>query len=332
MDNEAKGYRISTITATASLNTEINLDLLYQSLKPLCTVHDAALEDGVMNGLVESNESNACEEGIVYIEYGKKKVETIYKGYSKKIAQKQKADGTAATKRFDNQVTIVYRMIANGVKCMMNTKIFKNGNVQMTGIRGIEQGREMVEKIARMIKSIYESNQCIGSPIVANIDQLGCKNYKLRLINSDFRVGYDIKREQLYKILMDDYNTTCSFEPCIYPAVKIKYYFNDCNAHKDGVCYCSKRCIIGKGCGSGDKQCKKVTIAVFQSGCIIITGGQSIEQVDEAYAFIRRVLSDNIEHVRKKKVIVSGSEGIEENFKVLVKTANIKHVKNIPSF
>jgi TATA-box binding protein (TBP) (component of TFIID and TFIIIB) len=75
-----------------------------------------------------------------------------------------------------------------------------------------------------------------------------------------------------------------------------------------------------------------VTIAVFQSGCIIITGGQSIEQVDEAYAFIRRVLSDNIEHVRKKKVIVSGSEGIEENFKVLVKTANIKHVKNIPSF
>lgn len=294
-------YRISTITATGSLNTEVNLDLLYQSLIPLCITNE--------------------EDGIVYTEYGKKKVETVYKGFSKK---QKKMDLVSSdkppTKRFDNQVTIVYRTSLNGVKCMMNTKVFKNGNVQMTGVRSITQGHQMIERIAVMIRGIYNT----VPDIVVNIDNLGCRNYRLRLINSDFRVGYEIRREQLYKILMDNYKVCCSFEPCIYPAVKIKYYFNESRNIKDGICYCSKKCIIGKGCGSGDKLCKKVTIAVFQSGCIIITGGQSIEQVEEAYRYINEILSENIEHIKKKNVIFDDNDGYEDNFKVLIKTSNIQ--------
>lgn len=325
-------YRISTITATASLNTEIYLDLLYQSLMPLCNGVEGEQESDT-----ESDVFDDLIEGIVYIEYGKKKVETIYKGYSKKVAMKQKkcntsTIATSSTKRFDNQVTIVYRMVLNGVVSMMNTKIFKNGNIQMTGIRSINQGKDMVEKIVTMIKNIYNNDPTANPAIVTNIENICCNNYKLRLINSDFRVGYDIRREQLYKILMDNYNMSCSFEPCIYPAVKVKYYFNDCNSLKDGICNCSKKCIIGKACGTGDNLCKKVTIAIFQSGCIIITGGQSICQVDEAYAFINKILKDNIEHIKKKKVIVSGNEGIDEDFKVMVKTANIKHMKNNINF
>ena len=42
----------------------------------------------------------------------------------------------------------------------------------------------------------------------------------------------------------------------------------------------------GKGSGCGDGQCKKVTIAVFKSGKVIITGGRNKEQINESYRFI----------------------------------------------
>jgi TATA-box binding protein (TBP) (component of TFIID and TFIIIB) len=292
-------YRISTITATASLNTEINLDILYQCLKPLCL-----------------NDNN---EGIVYIEFGKKKVETVFKGYSKKFNKKM--TNTKATKRFDNQVTIVYRAkLNNNIVSMINTKIFKNGNIQMTGIRNIEQGNNMVNIISDIIHRLYitENN------IVTNIENLRCINYKLRLINSDFKLNYIIHREQLYSILMSKYGITASYEPCIYPAVKVKYYYNDENINKNGICNCSKKCIIGKGSGCGDKSCKKVTIAIFQSGCIIITGGQTLKQVDEAYDFITRILTESSDKIRKKNVD-NISDEVTNQIKFLVKTSNIKN-------
>ena len=299
MSVESKKYRISTITATGSLNTEINLDVLYEAFKFL-------------------NSPN-----IIYIEYGKKKTDN---GHTKKFINRHLRSSTLATKRFDNQVTLVYKVPLNNIMCMLNTKIFKNGNVQMTGIRHIDQGREMIEKIVELIRYFCLDLKNGFETCVYNIDTLACSNYKLRLINSDFKVKYDIKREQLYRLLIEKYQVSCSFEPCIYPAVKVKYYFNDNNiCKKDGICYCSKKCMIGKSCGSGENQCKKVTIAVFQSGCIIITGGQSIAQVDEAYNFISRVLSDNVDIIKKKMVLVPMPEDeTEHNLepkKFLIKTS-----------
>lgn len=299
-------YRISTITATASLNTEINLDLLYQSLKPIC-------EQGT-NLLPE-------DEGIVYIEFGKKKVETIYKGISTSRSLNNDSNNNKI-KRFDNQVTIVYRANINGIKSMMNTKIFKNGNIQMTGIRDIDQGRQMVDNIANMIRNIYNNGE---KNVVLNINTLVPDKYMLRLINSDFKIGYEIRREKLYNILCDTYMSCCSYEPCIYPAVKIKYYYNQDNARCDGNCYCSKKCIIGKSTGCGDTMCKKVTIAVFQSGCIIITGGQNILQVNEAYRFINRVLLENNDQVKRKIINVYENKHVIQKF--MIKTENIKGLK-----
>ena len=38
---------------------------------------------------------------------------------------------------------------------------------------------------------------------------------------------------------------------------------------------------------------KKITIAVFKSGKIIITGGQNTEQVNQAFRFIKNILTCN---------------------------------------
>lgn len=265
-------YKISTITATGGVNTEVNLDLLYEHI----TIVDDV--DG--------------SNGFLYIEFGKKKSDTYYRGTNKKykVSRRKKVE----SKRFDNQATVILRYSENNVMYMVNMKIFKNGNVQITGLKFIEQGRRVVGILIDELKRIYN----INNSIVNNVDGLSNVKYCIRLINSDFRVGFEIKRDKLYRLLQTDYHIRSSYEPCIYPGVKVQYYWNTMKAMQNGCCMCPNMCH-GKGSGENMNDCKKITIAVFQSGCIIITGAQSLVQIDDAYDFICNVINDNIHDLKK---------------------------------
>ena len=113
---------------------------------------------------------------------------------------------------------------------------------------------------------------------------------KIVLINSDFDMGYEINRDQLHRKIVES-NIYSSYEPCIYPGVNIKFFINQ-NNYEDGICNCYNICN-GKGCGCGDGDCKKVTIAVFKSGKVIITGGQNRDQIERSYNFITTFINSN---------------------------------------
>ena len=87
-----------------------------------------------------------------------------------------------------------------------------------------------------------------------------------------------------------EYNYYSTFEPCVYPGVNIKYYFNTNN--DNGVCKCKNICR-GKGSGDGDGNCKRVTIAVFKKGKIIITGAKYREQLYICKDFITDFINNN---------------------------------------
>lgn len=128
------------------------------------------------------------------------------------------------------------------------------------------------------------------------------------MINSDFKIYYNkemqekfnIKRKELHNILISNkYNNKSSFQPGIYQGVKLEYYWNKSNTSCDGICKCSINCF-GKNTGNGNGNCKKVTIAIFESGSILITGGITFEQVEEAYKFICNVINDNKKLIKKQ--------------------------------
>ena len=272
-------YRISTITATGCVGTAINLDVLYNCLQ-------------VQSQYKEEEE----EDGIVYVEYGKKKSETIFKGFSKKYAVNRRK--IKPTKRFDNQVTIVYRNTENS---NLNIKTFRNGNVQITGIKSIDQGSNVVDKMIEILQRIHDT---LDPSVIENVNDLKNTNYKIRLINTDYKVGFGIRRDILHRILQHECGNICDFEPVIYPGVKLHYFYNTARSKKDGLCVCSKKCNDLKGGeGCGDSNCKKITIAIFQSGCIIITGSQSKDQIDECYEFINDILYRNKDRIEKKNLL-----------------------------
>ena len=256
-------YKISTITATGTLNVAINLDGFYQQ--------------------VDIIDNNAKEtEGISYIEYGRKGGQIYFKGYHKKMKKRKQS-----TKRFNNQMTIVFRVYDATTQLFhdINCKFFQNGNIQMTGLKYIDHGMTVMRRIKDFIPSQFIDGKIEPS------------NYNIRLINCDFRTGCEIKREKLCNLMQTTNDIFCNYEPCIYPGVKIQYNYNTLTTNKnDGICTCNEMCN-GKGNGCGDGKCKKVTIAVFQSGCVIITGGQSLVQVNAAYDFICKTLGENIDNV-----------------------------------
>ena len=213
-------------------------------------------------------------ENITYIEYA----DTIPKGEKqKKVNKRKKNDTTKKRKFFYNQATI--HVVQDKI---VNVKIFNNGGIQMTGLKSKNQGSQVLEKIVSELKKyeLVPLDVCV-------------KPIKIVLINSDFDIGFEISREILHRLIID-HNYYSSFEPIIYPGVNIKYYFNPLN--ENGICNCETVCN-GKG---KDNNCKKTTIAVFKSGKIIITGGQSIQQINTAYHFIDSFISNNKDLIQIK--------------------------------
>lgn len=174
------------------------------------------------------------------------------------IKKKNGKPRSFSERMFDNQSTVVVHMPTNG-GYNLNIKIFKNGNLQMTGARSVEDGKIAAEYAMRFVNArVYD--------------------IEIRLINSNFKVSKLIDRARLHEIASDVIGVTSSFNQSIYPGVKM-YYMH--NASKTGKC---SKDTYPCGC------CKRVTILVFYTGAIIITGATSVEQIDSAYEWISGVL------------------------------------------
>jgi TATA-box binding protein (TBP) (component of TFIID and TFIIIB) len=274
-----KPYKVSTITATGRINTNVDLDILFENLHI-------------------SKETECEENSIIFAEYGSRRSEVVHEAYAKRLAIADRRQKSGKCKRFNNQVTVVYNFSASGNNVLVNVKIFKNGHIQMTGLKYVRQGMEVIEKLIEIMRDL---NNKTDNQMLHEGHMLKLTDYRIRLINCDFKIGFEVRRDLLHGIVNKRYNIACRYEPCIYPGCKIQYCFNADKPVQDGICDCISKCN-GKGCGRGDGECKKVTVAVFQSGCIIITGGQSYEQIDAAYKFVNDCIKEHYDEVKRKPI------------------------------
>jgi TATA-box binding protein (TBP) (component of TFIID and TFIIIB) len=258
-------YKISTITATGHINTIVNLPYLFHYVEVVPPDAD----------------------GIQYAELGKDNC----KGAQRKTKNKRKP----TVKKFDNQATLLIFLD----NAYANCKVFKNGCIQITGLKRIENGPKYIEYIVDTIKNIYKEQ----NGIVTDITDICVANYKVRLINTDFNVGFEIRRDNLFNHMVKAYPGIYTvFEPCIYSGVKINYYHNLTDASAKGICKCSTPCK-GKGSGNGEGDCNKITIAVFRSGSVLVTGGSEYKQIDDAYNFICDILCSSKKEIFKETFV-----------------------------
>lgn len=234
-------------------------------------------------------------EGILKMEHEKNII-----GYSKRDLFSKRG---VSDKTFFNQSTIVLRKAINpqGTDFKeVNIKLFGNGGIQMTGIPAEDFAQETLVWLIEELKKVQPT-------VFRETPEL--QKFKVQLINSDYQVAYPINRNALHSILSNNYKLFSTFESTIYQGVNTKYYYNDKHPDKlnPGICLCEKRCK-GQGTGSGPGECKRITISVFQTGKIIVTGGRYLFQLEEAYHFLNKVLQNHASDILRIPENVSASE------------------------
>jgi len=198
-------------------------------------------------------------------------------------------------KTFFNQSTLVIRMLRGG--CApdaqdfkeVNVKLFANGGFQMTGVTSEEFSRIVLDFILDVFAKLPERISEVPLTI---------KKFAIQLLNSDYKMNTQLKRAELHRILCQQYRLSSTLETTIYQGVNTKYYYNEAAPATRGICMCPRFCS-GQGDGTQIGACKKITIAAFQTGSIIITGARNKKQLDDAYTFMNDILQTHRETISK---------------------------------
>jgi TATA-box binding protein (TBP) (component of TFIID and TFIIIB) len=234
------------------------------------------------------------KEGIIKIE-----VDAVSKGICTDDILHQSGK---EKKKFFNQSSLVFRLQLNDAPTFkeVNIKIFKNGGFQMTGISSEEMARAALTRFIELNKGT-ERGIWATDPTIAKFD--------VCMMNSDYKVNKVIRRDRLYRILVEEYGLWCSYEPTIYQGVNTKYFWNKTRpaAAPPGICVCPEQCE-GGGDGYSVGNCKKITISPFRTGNIIITGAKKTEQLMDAYQFMNGILNEYADDVLRDEIEVTAAE------------------------
>ena len=217
------------------------------------------------------------------------------KSLKKQGRQKVKKDN----EYFYNSCSIIVKA-ASDIKCV-NIKLFNNGKITLTGSKHELDGY----KSCLILLDELKKNKSIFKDLEdQKIDNLFINKYKITMINSDFNTNFKIDLSKLLEILNTQENDIfIKFNPEKYRGLIIGFFWNEDKVHQDGCCNCTKGRCKGKGKGKGDGQCKKITISIFKSGSIIITGGFLVKQIDHAYEFINSLLKKFYNNIIKLSIL-----------------------------
>jgi hypothetical protein len=227
---KANNIYISTKTKIAYLNTPIDLKQIFWKVpviiyaKPCNGVvkkqmkfNSATQEelDFIQNKLVD--ETYFEEYVITHIDNpsGRIKFKDTRKisiGVSRKDLMSYRCKKKSA---FYNCFVIILRMKVQNIFKEFHVKVFNTGKLEIPGV----QSEPVFEMI---LNQVLETLQ----PYVE--ETLGYKDNtnETVLINSNFNCGFFINREAFYDILKFKYNIQSIYDPCSYPGIQCKFYYN----------------------------------------------------------------------------------------------------------
>jgi len=122
------------------------------------------------------------------------------------------------------------------------------------------------------------------------------KNISTVLINSNFTANYYIDRNALYNLLKYKYKLNTSYDPCSYPGVRSKFYYNEIHTENNGVCLCKHRCNK-KGNGKELNSCLEVSFMIFRTGSVLIVGNCNKSILKIIYKFIVSILHNEYDQI-----------------------------------
>lgn len=258
VDKLPKGVSISTMCCSAKLGCDVITDNI-QKYMNLDT-----------NDVLTIKVNNDDKRSILELKSKTKK--------KKAAAKKQKQQ------KFYNQITIVMRIYEGESDNIeeekkINVKLFKNGSIQMSGCKKIEEVNKVINKLVVKLKETkmkMTDDKVEEIKFIDDENKIKISDFKIDMINSNYRVNLQIDRSKFYNLLLKK-KVSASYEKCIRACVIIKY----CPLEENPLE-------------------KEISIFVFQKGNIIITGAKSKKHISAAYKYLNKIILEHVEEISKK--------------------------------
>ena len=133
-----------------------------------------------------------------------------------------------------------------------------------------------------------------------NIDFVDVEKEHNVLINSNFNCGFYIHRDKLYSILRNKYKIESAFDPCSYPGVKCKFYFN----HEYGFDKEKQLGIITTDDKSqkmselnDNKKYTEISFMVFRTGSCLIVCNCTEPVLRYVYEYVKDMLGNEYQEI-----------------------------------
>jgi len=187
---------------------------------------------------------------------------------------------------FYNCFAIIFRFKHDGLYREIHVKVFNTGKLEIPGI--LNPG--LLDIVKKMLL------ETIQPFINTTVEYLDIDSEENVLINSNFNCGYFIDRERLYTILNSDkYRIESAYEPCSYPGVKCKYYFNNELGFDQDI---QTGQVLAEDRGMkmselGDtKKYTEISFMIFRTGSCLIVGNCTEKILKFVFEFIKKILTD----------------------------------------
>jgi len=293
---------ISTKTKVLFLNQEVDIHKIFWEIPVIDYWRP-------MDGVVKKQIKIVSKTPEEYDEY-KKRLENL--GYHKEhiIKQIDNATGRRIKYRDERKITVgiskkdimncrgkvknafyncfalIMRFKYDGLFREIHIKVFNTGKLEIPGI--LNDG--LLDNVKRMLlETMYPH-------VNTHLDFLETDTEENVLINSNFNCGFNIDRDKLYHILRSEkYRIEGAYDPCSYPGVKCKYYFNNDigfdEIKQNGQIILEDRGMKMSELGNNRKY-TEISFMVFRTGSCLIVGNCTERVLKFVFEFIKRILKD----------------------------------------
>lgn len=185
---------------------------------------------------------------------------------------------------FYNCFALIYRIKCKDVFREIHVKIFNTGKLEIPGILS----PDVFDIVKKLIIDTIQPHVPTRVEFVENI-----KDDNI-LINSNFNCNFFINREKLFSILRSDkYGIESAYDPCSYPGVKCKFYFNNLiefdETLQNGQVLAEDRSM--KMCElKENKKYTEVSFMIFRTGSCLIVGNCSEKILLFVFEFVKGML------------------------------------------
>jgi hypothetical protein len=199
---------------------------------------------------------------------------------------------------FYNCFVLILRILVEDKFKEFHVKVFNTGKLEIPGV----QCDLAFELILQQLLQIMQPYVDITLSYKENSSETV-------LINSNFNCGFYINRETLYEILKFKYNIQAIYDPCSYPGIQCKFYYNPDIGLQNG-------CQISEENKHLYKNIKEVSFMIFRTGSVLIVGRCDENVLMIIYDFLKVILQNEYKNIYQKNVKLSDDNTKDKKKKV----------------